>query len=81
MVSVSIVPRATARARPGIGLSPLNRHLKDMGIAAMRQLASREEAIKLGRTLIERSTIHHVTDKHTFKDDYLFYQFLADERV
>jgi hypothetical protein len=52
-----------------------------MGIAAMRQLASREEAIKLGRTLIERSTIHHVTDKHTFKDDYLFYQLLADERV
>jgi len=45
-----------------------------------QQLASREEAIKLGRLLVERGIIHHVTDEHTFKDDYLFYRFFADER-
>ena len=44
-----------------------------------QQLASREEAIKLGQVLVERSIIHHVTDEHTFKDDHLFYRFFEDE--
>jgi potassium efflux system protein len=44
-----------------------------------QQLASREEAIKLGRVLVERGIMHHVTDEHTFKDDYLFYRFFEDE--
>jgi potassium efflux system protein len=44
-----------------------------------QQLASREEAIKLGQVLVERGIIHHVTDEHTFKDEYLFYRFFEDE--
>mgnify|MGYP001793776475 CR=1 FL=1 len=43
------------------------------------QLASREEAIRLGQTLMEQGLLHHVTDEHFFKDDYLFYRFYADE--
>jgi hypothetical protein len=45
-----------------------------------QQLASREEAIKLGKVLVERGIIHHVTDEHNFKDDYLFYRFFDDEQ-
>ncbi|NEQ47131.1 MAG: mechanosensitive ion channel [Leptolyngbya sp. SIOISBB] len=44
-----------------------------------QQLASREEAIKLGQVLVERGIIHHVTDEHTFKDSHLFYRFFEDE--
>jgi hypothetical protein len=44
-----------------------------------QQLASREEAIKSGQVLVERGIIHHVTDEHTFRDDYLFYRFFEDE--
>ena len=43
------------------------------------QLASREEAVRLGQTLMEKGLLHHVTDEHFFKDDYLFYRFYADE--
>ncbi len=43
------------------------------------QLASREEAIRLGQILVKRGIIHHVTDEHAFKDAYLFYRFFADE--
>ncbi|NER84829.1 MAG: mechanosensitive ion channel, partial [Leptolyngbya sp. SIO1D8] len=43
------------------------------------QLASREEAIRLGQLLVERGIIHHVTDEHSFQDTYLFYRFFADE--
>ncbi len=43
------------------------------------QLASREEAVRLGQTLMEQGLLHHVTDEHFFKDDYLFYRFYADE--
>lgn len=44
-----------------------------------QQLASREEAVRLGQILVERGIIHHVTDEHPFKDAYLFYRFLVDE--
>lgn len=43
------------------------------------QLASREEAVRLGRILVMRGIIHHVTDEHDFKDAYLFYRFCQDE--
>ncbi|MGF1457421.1 MAG: mechanosensitive ion channel domain-containing protein [Leptolyngbyaceae cyanobacterium] len=46
-----------------------------------RQLASREEAIRLGQILVERGIIHHVIDEHTFKDDHLFYRFFIDEAI
>jgi hypothetical protein len=44
------------------------------------QNCTREEAIDLGQTLIERGIIHHVTDDHPFQDAYLFYRFYEDER-
>lgn len=43
------------------------------------QLASREEAIRLGQILVKRGIIHHVTDEHPFRDAYLFYRFFVDE--
>lgn len=42
-------------------------------------LVSREEAVRLGRTLLQRGVIHHVLDEHGFKDERLFYRFYADE--
>lgn len=44
------------------------------------QNCTREEAIDLGQTLVERGIIHHVTDDHPFRDTYLFYRFYEDER-
>ncbi|NJL82857.1 MAG: hypothetical protein HC890_07730 [Chloroflexaceae bacterium] len=40
---------------------------------------SQEAAVRVGQTLIERGIIHHVTDDHAFKDEYLFYRFYEDE--
>ncbi|WP_330202277.1 hypothetical protein [Cyanobacterium sp. Dongsha4] len=40
---------------------------------------SKAEALKLGQTLINEKIIHHVTDNHDFKNDYLFYRFYLDE--
>ena len=41
-----------------------------------QQQASREEALRLGRLLVDRCVIQHVTDEHDFEDDYLFYRFV-----
>ncbi|MGK7928423.1 MAG: mechanosensitive ion channel domain-containing protein [Spirulina sp.] len=41
----------------------------------MREECSREEAIAIGEHLRKRGIIHHVTDEHSFQDEYLFYQF------
>lgn len=43
------------------------------------QKATAEEAIRIGRLLVERGIFHHVTDEHTFEDQYLFYRFYEDE--
>ncbi|WP_160148353.1 mechanosensitive ion channel domain-containing protein [[Leptolyngbya] sp. PCC 7376] len=43
------------------------------------QKATREAAVRLGQLLVERGIIHHVTDEHAFKDEYLFYRFYEDE--
>ena len=45
-----------------------------------KQNCTLEVAIALGELLIARKIIHHVTDKHPFRDDYLFYRFYADEQ-
>ena len=37
------------------------------------------EAISIGQLLIDRGLIHHVLDKHNFKNEYLFYRFYEDE--
>ncbi|MCL2931881.1 MAG: mechanosensitive ion channel [Trichodesmium sp. MAG_R03] len=37
------------------------------------------QAIPIGQLLIDRGLIHHVVDKHNFKNEYLFYRFYEDE--
>jgi small-conductance mechanosensitive channel len=41
---------------------------------------TRDEALTLGRILVERGIIHHVLDEHGFEDAAYFYRFYADER-
>ena len=38
------------------------------------------QAIALGQRLIDEKIVHHVTDEHQFKDEYLFYRFYWDEK-
>ena len=45
------------------------------------QKATHDEAVRIGQLLVERSIIHHVTDEHSFKDEYLFYRFYEDEAL
>jgi serine/threonine protein kinase len=40
---------------------------------------SREEAVQLGEKMLVSDVFHHVCRDHSFKDDYLFYRFSADE--
>ncbi len=44
------------------------------------QRASESEAIRLGQILVDRCFIHHVTDEHDFRNEYLFYRFFSDEQ-
>jgi len=37
------------------------------------------EAIAIGQKLLEQNWIHHVTNQHPFKNEYLFYRFYWDE--
>ncbi|XP_065831876.1 phosphatidylinositol 3,4,5-trisphosphate-dependent Rac exchanger 1 protein-like isoform X2 [Oscarella lobularis] len=39
----------------------------------------KEEALSLGQYLIGKGFLHHVSDKHQFKDDQLLFRFFADE--
>lgn len=45
------------------------------------QRATRQEAIRIGKLLIQKRIIHHVLDEHPFDDAYLFYRFHEDEQV
>jgi len=40
---------------------------------------NREQAILLGQRLFRLNLIHHVSNEHEFKDEYLFYRFFQDE--
>jgi small-conductance mechanosensitive channel len=40
---------------------------------------TREEAIRLGQSLIQRGIFHHVLDEHPFRDGNFYYRFYADE--
>jgi len=42
---------------------------------------TRDEAVRLGQTLVERGVIHHVLDEHPFRDGNFFYRFYTDEAV
>ncbi|XP_078460414.1 phosphatidylinositol 3,4,5-trisphosphate-dependent Rac exchanger 2 protein-like isoform X1 [Lampetra planeri] len=48
--------------------------LKDVG-----EISKREEGVNLGQALLENGIIHHVSDKHQFKDEPLFYRFRYDD--
>lgn len=40
-----------------------------------KQHFTREEALEFGQILMERGIIFHVTDEHSFRDEFLFYSF------
>ncbi len=40
---------------------------------------TRDEAVRLGQTLVERRIVHHVLDEHPFRDGTYFYRFYVDE--
>lgn len=40
---------------------------------------TRDEAVRLGQSLVERRLVHHVLDEHPFRDGNYFYRFYADE--
>ncbi len=40
---------------------------------------SRTQAVAIGKKLVHKKVIHHVTDEHSFKDENLFYRFYEDE--
>lgn len=40
---------------------------------------TQEDALELGKLLIKKRFIHHVTDDHDFKNEHLFYRFYLDE--
>ena len=40
---------------------------------------TRDEAVRLGQSLVERGIFHHVLDEHPFRDGNFFYRFYADE--
>jgi potassium efflux system protein len=39
----------------------------------------RDDAIRIGQSLVERRIVHHVLDEHPFRDGNFFYRFYADE--
>ncbi|MDY6805083.1 MAG: mechanosensitive ion channel [Cyanobacteriota bacterium] len=45
----------------------------------VNERATREEAILMGRLMLERGMIRHVLDEHDLKDEPLFYQFCSPE--
>jgi len=42
---------------------------------------SREEAVKVGQSLIDQGWLHHTWDRYDFKDEPLFYRFYQDEQI
>lgn len=40
---------------------------------------SRPQAVAIGKKLVNKKIIHHVSDEHSFKDENLFYRFYEDE--
>ena len=40
---------------------------------------NQEQALQLGQRLIDEKWMHHVSDEHSFKNEYLFYRFYLHE--
>ena len=43
--------------------------------------SARVDATQVGKDLVRRHFIHHVTYEHDFEDEYLFYRFLGDVKT
>lgn len=41
--------------------------------------ATRDEAVLMGKLMVQLGLIHHVLDEHDFEDEPLFYRFRADD--
>ena len=77
------------RSVGGIKIKDRQYHLKSykqcfVGNEACEYLMERlslsvEQAISLGQRLIDEHWIHHVSDRHSFKNEALFYRFYWDE--
>ena len=80
---------ATMRGRDGLDIKTRRHQLKlykrcFVGSEAVDWLVnqlniSRAKAVAVGQKLIDKKVIHHVSDEHTFKDEFLFYRFYEDE--
>lgn len=80
---------AAMRDIGGIQIKDRQFHLKTypqcfVGAEAVDWLAnhfntSREQAMQVGKRLMDENWIHHVVDEQPFQDDYFFYRFRWDE--
>ena len=67
------------------GIPPKTYHKCFVGSEAVEKLmdegiaSSEEDAVRVGNMLLNAGVIHHVLDAHAFKNDNLFYRFMADE--
>ncbi|XP_064420274.1 phosphatidylinositol 3,4,5-trisphosphate-dependent Rac exchanger 1 protein [Latimeria chalumnae] len=43
------------------------------------EISKAEEGVNLGQALLENGIIHHVSDKHQFKNEHVFYRFRYDD--
>ncbi|GMI25799.1 hypothetical protein TeGR_g2785 [Tetraparma gracilis] len=50
-------------------------------IVSVGYAATRAKAIEVGREMVRKSLLRHVTDGHDFKDDFLYYRFAEDESL
>ncbi len=48
-------------------------------LVAAEIAADREDAVQLGKLLLNEGVFHHVLKEHGFEDDHLFYRFKVDE--
>ena len=80
---------AKMREKGGVEIKARHYHLKlykrcFVGSEAVDWLVkhlniSRTKAVAIGKKLIDKKVIHHVTDEHSFEDASLFYRFYEDE--
>jgi small-conductance mechanosensitive channel len=64
--------RLTVYAKCFVGREAVSWMARSLGV-------TRAEAVAIGRRLVERGTIHHVLDEHSFRDANLYYRFRIDE--
>jgi len=45
-----------------------------------KKVTNKQEAVELGQKLIKYKHLHHISDEHNFKDEYLLYRFYINEK-